>query len=296
MTLTAPQRMALLSIFAALLTLALKFAAYFATGSVSLYSDAMESFVNLAAAIVALIVLTVVATPADEGHPYGHDKAEYFSSGVEGGLILLAALTIIYEAVKRLWHPEPVNDLGVGLLLSLVASGVNGGVAWLLMRAAKRHDSITLEADAHHLLTDVWTSAGVVAGLAVLLFAPPSWVILDPIIAILVALNIVMTGVDLLRRSLDGLMDATLPPDDLAAIQQVFLSNKPPQATIADLKTRKAGAQRFIEFKLRVPGDITVDAAHTWCDALEQALERQLSRSTVTIHVEPAGNQLDGQG
>ncbi|WP_249384007.1 cation diffusion facilitator family transporter [Chitinivorax sp. B] len=287
MLLTPPQRMALLSILAALITLALKFTAYLATGSVSLYSDAMESFVNLAAAVVALIVLTVVAIPADEGHPYGHDKAEYFSSGVEGGLILLAAVTIIYEAIRRLWHPTPVTDLGTGLVISVLASGVNGVVAWLLLRAARRHDSITLEADAKHLLTDVWTSIGVVAGLAILLFAPPSWLILDPIIAILVALNIILTGVDLLRRSMNGLMDATLPADELSQIRALLEAAMPVESSYTDLKTRKAGARRFIDFKLRVPGNVPVSVAHGWCDQLENELAKALSNVVVTIHVEP---------
>lgn len=288
MTLTTPQRMALLSICTSVVVLGLKFLAYGLTGSVSLYSDAMESFVNLAAAMVAFVVLTVVAIPADDGHPYGHDKAEYFSSGVEGGLILLAAITIIYEAVKRLLSPAPIHDLGAGLLVSILASAINAGVALVMLRSAKVHDSITLEADAKHLLTDVWTSVGVVAGLAALLVAPPSWRVLDPLIAIAVALNIIKTGVDLLRRSLDGLMDATLPLDDLGRIRSVLQSRLGDDYDFTGLRTRKSGSRRFIEFNLLVPGSMSVDAAHQLCDQLEDALSEVLNNAMINIHVEPA--------
>lgn len=285
--LTTPQRMALLSICASVVVLGLKFLAYALTGSVSLYSDAMESFVNLAAAMVAFVVLTVVAIPADDGHPYGHDKAEYFSSGVEGGLILLAAITIIYEAVKRLLSPAPIHDLGAGLLVSMLASAINAGVALAMLRSAKVHDSITLEADAKHLLTDVWTSVGVVAGLAVLLVAPPGWRVLDPLIAIAVAINIIKTGMDLLRRSLDGLMDATLPLDDLGRIRTVLQSRLSDDYDFTGLRTRKAGSRRFIEFNLLVPGSMSVDAAHQLCDQLEGALGEVLNNAMINIHVEP---------
>ena len=197
----------------------LKFGAYLLTGSVSLLSDAAESSVNLIAALVAFGALTVVAKPADRAHNYGHDKAEYFSSGVEGALILVASATIIYTAVKRFMNPAPLTDLGLGLAISLIASAINFGVSRFMLRSAKRFDSITLEADAHHLMTDVWTSVGVVAALAVVMFAPPKWAILDPIIAIIVALNIIRTGVSLIRRSMAGMMDSSLPAGEVTQIE-----------------------------------------------------------------------------
>ncbi|MDK2124329.1 cation diffusion facilitator family transporter [Parachitinimonas caeni] len=283
----ASQKLALLSVGASCVTLGLKFGAWFLTDSVSLYSDAMESFVNLAAAIVALVVVTIVARPADESHPWGHDKAEYFSSGVEGALILVAALTIMFEAWQKLRMPTPPLQLGAGLGLSALASVVNAGTALILLKQAKRLDSIVLEADARHLLTDVWTSVGVIAGLTVLLFAPPSWAILDPIIALLVGLNIIRTGVDLLRRSADGLMDATLPTDEVATIHRTIEHELGPAGRHAELKTRKSGSKRFVEFKLYVPGQITVDAAHHLCDQLEAAIEQALGNTTVMVHVEP---------
>ena len=190
------QRMALLSIVASVVTMALKFGAWYLTGSVSLFSDAAESLVNLAGGLVAFGALTIAARPADDDHAYGHDKAEYFSSGVEGALILVAAVSIIYTAVERFFHPQALHDLGPGLLVSLVAALVNFATARVMLRFALRHDSITLEADARHLLTDVWTSVGVLGGLSVVMFAPPSWQVLDPVMAVVVGLNIVVTGVE----------------------------------------------------------------------------------------------------
>jgi cation diffusion facilitator family transporter len=281
------RQMALLSIATSIVTLALKFGAYFLTGSVSLFSDAAESLVNLTAGLVAFTALTIASRPADEDHTYGHDKAEYFSSGVEGALIMVAALTIIYAAIERFAHPAELHQLGLGLMVSLLAAGANFATARIMLKVARTHDSITLEADAKHLLTDVWTSVGVVGGLAVVMFTPPNWQILDPIIAVLVALNIVKTGVDLMRRSLDGLMDVALPLDEIATIENVLSDELPADATFHALRTRKAGPRRFIDFHLLLQEQTTVKASHQLCDRVEAALARSLRNTSVTIHVEP---------
>lgn len=282
-----PRHLIMLSIVAACATLAIKFWAFQITGSVGLYSDAMESFVNVAAALAALVALSVAEQPADSGHPWGHEKAEYFASGLEGGLILFAAAAIAYEAVDRAIHPQPIGQLSWGIALSLVASGLNLAVALLMMRYAKLHDSIVLEADAHHLLTDVWTSIGVVVGLGLLLVLPPSWALLDPLIALLVAANIVRTGIDLVRRSADGLMDAALPAAEIQQIEAVLAAHADTQFRYKQLLTRKSGNKRFVEFKLLVPPAMTVMDSHTHCDALESAIMARLPRCHVTIHVEP---------
>ncbi|MDZ7655841.1 MAG: cation diffusion facilitator family transporter [Sulfurimicrobium sp.] len=281
------QKMALLSIAAAIVTLVMKFGAFYLTGSVSLFSDAAESLVNLAAGLMAFWMLTIAARPADAGHAYGHDKAEYFSSGVEGALILVAAISIVYAAVERFIHPAPLSHLGPGLLVSGLAALVNLAVARMLLKAARKHDSITLEADARHLLTDVWTSVGVLGGLAVIMFAPPAWQVLDPIMAVAVALNIVLTGVSLLRRSLDGLMDAALPEQEIRSIEAIISAALPTGASFHDLRSRKAGPRRFAEFHLLVPGETSVRVSHELCDRIEDAIGRELAQISVIIHVEP---------
>ncbi|MDP2961203.1 MAG: cation diffusion facilitator family transporter [Sulfurimicrobium sp.] len=281
------QKMALLSIAAAIVTLVMKFGAFYLTGSVSLFSDAAESLVNLAAGLMAFWMLTIAARPADAGHAYGHDKAEYFSSGVEGALILVAAISIVYAAVERFIHPAPLSHLGPGLLVSGLAALVNLAVARMLLKAARKHDSITLEADARHLLTDVWTSVGVLGGLAVIMFAPPAWQVLDPIMAVAVALNIVLTGVSLLRRSLDGLMDAALPEQEIRSIEAIISAALPTGASFHDLRSRKAGPRRFAEFHLLVPGETSVRVSHELCDRIEDAIGRELVQISVIIHVEP---------
>jgi cation diffusion facilitator family transporter len=288
---TETRKMALLSIAASIVTLLLKFGAYFLTGSVSLLSDAAESLVNLTAGLVAFGALTLADKPADDDHAYGHGKAEYFSSGVEGVLILVAAVAIIATAVERFLSPVPLRELGPGLLASIAASGINFAVARIMLKAAARHDSITLEADARHLLTDVWTSAGVVAGLAVVMFAPPAWQVLDPIMAVLVALNIVGTGIGLLRRSWDGLMDKSLPDAELRELEGAIRAQLPSDASYHGIKTRKSGARRFVEFHLTLPGHTSVDASHNLCDRVENAIGLALPRVHVTIHVEPAEKQ-----
>lgn len=287
---SAPRKVILVSIGAAVLTMLLKFGAYLLTGSVSLLSDAAESSVNLIAALVAFVALTIAARPADESYRYGYDKAEYFSSGVEGGLILVAATTIIYSAVKRLMSPTPLTDLGVGLVISLIASGVNFGVSRLMFRKAEEFDSITLEADARHLMTDVWTSVGVVAGLGVVLLAPPdaAWAkYVDPLIAIVVGANIIRTGVSLLIRSSQGLMDITLPAEEMDEIEAVLREKEGPDVVYHKLRTRKSASRRYIEFHLLVPQDITVRAAHDRCTAIEAEIRRRLPKTRVIIHVEP---------
>jgi len=285
--LSQTQRMALLSIAASIVTMALKFGAYFLTGSVSLFSDAAESLVNLTGGLVALGALTVAARPADDDHAYGHDKAEYFSSGVEGALILVAAVSIIYTAVERFFHPVALHDLGPGLLVSLAAAAVNFATARIMLRFALKHDSITLEADARHLLTDVWTSAGVLSGLAVVMFAPPLWQILDPIMAVAVGLNIVVTGVSLMRRSMAGLMDSSLPEEEVKRIEAEVRKLLPLGTSFHDLRTRKAGPRRFIEFHLLLPGATSVSESHVLCDRMEAAIDNALPQTLVTIHVEP---------
>ncbi len=281
-----PRQMAMLSIATSILTLGLKFGAYFMTGSVGLLSDALEAFINLAAGLIALGALTIAAMPADRDHSYGHDKAEYFASGVEGVLILLAAASILVTAVPRLFAPAPLVNLGIGLVVSLAAAAANYATARLMAKVAAIHDSITIEADAKHLMTDVWTSLAIVGGLVVVMVAP-RWTILDPIMAILVALHIVYTGIDLLRRSTRGLMDASLPDHELALIDRVVRSRLAGEADYHALRTRKSGSRRFIEFHLVVPGSRSVSDAHATCDALEGALAAELANASITIHVEP---------
>lgn len=287
----ATRRMAYLSIVTSIATMALKFGAYFLTGSVSLLSDAVESLVNLSAGLIALAALTIAARPADVDHAYGHDKAEYFSSGAEGALILVAAVSIIYAAMARFLHPAPLENLGSGLTVSMLAAALNFATARAMLKVGNQYDSITLEADAKHLMTDVWTSVGVVAGLGVVMFAPPSWQILDPIMALAVGLHIIFTGVHLMQRSWSGLMDAALPLDEVGRIEAEIGKLLPADTSFHDLRTRKSGSRRFIDFHLLVPGASTVNEAHALCDRIEEALERTLPNTAVTIHVEPLETQ-----
>jgi cation diffusion facilitator family transporter len=286
--------MALLSIATSLATLALKFGAYFLTGSVSLYSDALEAVVNLAAGLVALGALSLAARPADERHAFGHDKAEYLSSGVEGTLILIAAVSIVAAAWQRLFTPQPIEQLSIGLVIALAAAAMNFATARVMLRAAKAHDSIVLEADAKHLLTDVWTSVGIVAGLVVVLVVP-SLAILDALMAIGVGVHIVFTGIDLLRRSADGLMDAALPSDEVTRAEAAIRAELPPDASFHALRTRKAGSRRFVELHLLVPGAMSVADSHALCDRVECALGSALPKVVVTIHVEPCETQTAHQ-
>lgn len=279
------RRFAWLSIAAALVTLGLKTGAYLLTGSVGLLSDALESLVNLAGALMALAMLTIAARPADDDHAFGHDKAEYFSSGVEGALILAAAVSIAVTAVGRLQHPRPLEQVGLGLLVSLAASLVNLGVAVVLRRAARRHGSITLEASSHHLLTDVWTSAGVLAGVGAV--ALTGWQRLDPLIALGVAVNIVWTGARIVRESVDGLMDRALPADELEKVRQALEALPHEGATYHALRTRRSGVRRFISLHVLVPGSWTVQRGHDLLDRIEAEVRAVLPNTHVFTHLEP---------
>ncbi|MBC7716121.1 MAG: cation transporter, partial [Pseudorhodobacter sp.] len=237
-----------LSVAAALATIALKTAAWWITGSVGLLSDAMESFVNLAAAVFALAMVTIAQAPADDDHPYGHNKAEYFSSGFEGLLILGAALAIIYTAVVRWQSPQPLEQLGWGVALSVISSAINGGLAFVMMRAAKRHESVVLDADARHLMTDVWTSVGVAGGL--LLVPLTGWLWLDPLLAILVALNILREAFNLVRRSVDGLMDRALTDEERSSIAHALKLLATAEVQFDHLRTRRAAGAKFCQLHM----------------------------------------------
>jgi cation diffusion facilitator family transporter len=251
-------------------TIALKTLAWWFTGSVGLLSDALESLVNLAGASFALAMVTLAAQPPDEEHPYGHHKAEYFSSGFEGVLILVAALAIVYAAVQRLLHPQPLEGLGAGVLLSVVSSVLNGVLAWAMLRKAREHRSMALEADARHLFTDVWTSAGVVGGLVAVHFT--GWLWLDPVLAIGVALNIVREALSLLRRSADGLMDHALDPQDQARIDATLQRFRSPQVRFDHVATRRAGQRRFVDLHLHLPAEWPLGRAAAMRGDVERAL------------------------
>jgi len=279
------RRYAVISIFAALATIGLKGGAYLITGSVGLLSDALESLVNLAAAIVALIALSAAARPEDEDHRYGHSKAEYFSSGFEGGLILLAAASIVFTSVERLLAPQPIERITVGVSISIAASLINLLVARVLFRAGRRHQSITLEADAHHLMSDVWTSAGVIIGVTAA--ALTGWQRLDPIIAIAVALNIVRTGVSILRRSLLGLLDTAIPEDLQRKITEIMARHARHGVRFHALRTRQAGAWRFVDFHVLVPGSWSVQRGHDLLEEIEEEVRSAVPNSSVFTHLEP---------
>jgi cation diffusion facilitator family transporter len=279
-------RFAWLSITAAVVTIALKAGAYLLTGSVGLLADALESMVNLVAAIAAVIALTVAEREPTEEHPYGFEKVEYFSSGTEGALILVAAVGIVATAGARLLDPRPVEAAGAGLAVSIVASLVNFAVAQRLLRAGREHDSITLEADARHLMTDVWTSVGVFAGVAAVVFT--GWTLLDPLIALAVAANIVWTGGRLVGRSLRGLLDRAVPAGERAAIQAIVNRYRQEHGIeVHALRTIQAGARRFVSLHVLVPGAWTVQAGHDLLEAIEHDIRRALPRATVFTHLEP---------
>ncbi len=283
----SPQKYIYCSIAASIITLVLKFWAWHITDSVGLLSDAMETVVNLVAGILALAALTLALKPADPAHTYGHGKAEYFSSGAEGMLILIAAVGIIYASIERFIYPSVPTNLGLGLIIALLSSVVNFVTAKIMLKGAKKHDSITLEADAKHLLTDVWTSIGLVLGLGVMLFTPPSWAILDPIVAVIMAGNIIFTGFYLIRKSYSGLMDNTLPQPELNIIDKAIRDCAGPDTLYHGLRTRKAGSQRFIDFHLLLPGKLSINQSHTICNEIEVCIKDELNNCRVTIHVEP---------
>lgn len=275
----------LLSIVAAVLTLALKSAAYLLTGSVGLFSDAVESLVNVAAAVTAYLSLHYAARPVDESHTYGHEKIEFFSSGLEGVLIVAAAAGIAWYAVQRLIAPQQLPPLFLGLVISLIASLVNGVTAVILLRAGRRHGSIVLEADGRHLLTDVWTSAAVLLGLSLVWLTGVQ--LLDPLIALVVAASILWTGFGLIRRSFDGLMDHALPPREQAAVRSAIEQHLEPNMDYHALRTRRAGRRRFVDFHLLVPGRLTVQQAHTLTGRIEESVRGVLPEMEVTVHIEP---------
>jgi len=281
-------RYAWLSILAAVVTIALKTVAWRLTGSVGLLSDALESLVNLAAAVMTLSMVTLAARPADDGHAYGYSKAEYFASGVEGALILLAAAAIAWTAVPRLFAPQPVEQAGLGLAVSAGASLVNLAVARVMLRAARRHGSIALEADGHHLMTDVWTSAGVIAAVGGV--ALTGWRILDPVVALAVAANIVWTGVGIMRRSAMGLLDRSLDPGDLARLRAVLERHEAAGMQFHAVRTRQAGARRFVTFHVLVPGDWTVTRGHDLVERIEGEVQAALPSVHVLTHLEPLGD------
>ena len=273
------------SIAAALVTLVLKSGAYWLTGSVGLLSDALESIINLVAAVIAYISLWYSARPADRSHTYGHSKIEFFSSGIEGLLIIVAAGAIAWYAVGRLIQPQPLEQLDLGLLISLIGAGINFVVARMLIRVGREERAIVLEADGQHLMTDVWTTLAVVVALA--LVWATDWQRLDPIIAIGVAANICWTGCQLLRRSIDGLMDRALPEEQLIRLRDAIQTCLEPEMAFHALRTRRAGATFFADFHLLVPGAWTVRRAHTVAHQVEQAARAALPGLEVTVHVEP---------
>ncbi len=284
-------RFAWLSIAAAITTIGLKFTTYILTGSISLLSDALESVINLIAAIVALTALTFAARPPDAEHAYGHEKAEYFASGVEGALILIAAASIIYAAVDRLLHPQPIEQVTVGLAIAIAASLINLIVARILLRAGRYYRSITLEADAHHLMTDVWTSVGVVLGVIAVVLT--GWYQLDPMIAIAVALNIIWSGSRLLRRSALGLLDTALSPADREQVEAILNGFREREGVgYHALRTRQAGSRCFVSVHILVPGIWTVTRGHLLLEQVEAALRHTLPGSTIFTHLEPIEDPL----
>ena len=286
-----PSRMLWASVVVALVTILLKTGAWWLTDSVGLLSDAMESLVNLASAVFGLMMVTIAARPADEEHPYGHHKAEYFSSGFEGILILVAAIGIIWVAVQRLFDPQPIAQVGWGLALSVGSSALNGFLAWLMFRAARKHRSLALEADARHLVTDVWTSAGVVVGIA--LVSVTGWLWLDAVVAIGVALNILKEGWSLIWRSSQGLMDESLEPEVLADVQRVldsFAHQRGETEIIRfdHLNTRKAGQRRFVDLHMHMPASWTLGRAAALRGSVEQALMSEVPGLRATIQLLPS--------
>lgn len=283
--LMTPQRLLQASVAVAVITIALKTLAWYITDSVGLLSDAMESFVNLASAVFALVMVTIAARPADEDHPYGHHKAEYFSSGFEGILIIGAALGILWAAGHRLFDPQPLAQLGWGLALSVGSSALNGALAWAMFRAAREHRSIALEADARHLVTDVWTSAGVVVGLAGVMLT--GWLWLDALVGMGVALNILREGFHLMQRSSQGLMDEALEPEVLAEIHKTLDIFAHPTIRFDHVTTRKAGQRRFVDLHMHMPAGWTLGRAAAVRRSVEQALMAAVPGLRATIQLLP---------
>jgi len=275
-----------LSIAAAVATISLKLLAYFLTDSVGLLSDALESCVNLIAAVVALFMITLVEKPADEEHAYGHSKAEYFSSAIEGGLIVLAAFSIIWSAIPRLVDPRPLENIGIGLLVAFAASAINLVVGIILIRNGKKNHSIILEADGKHLITDVYTSVGVVIGIGLVQLT--GWLMLDALVAIGVAINILWTGYQLMSRSAQGLLDTAIPEAEIAQITALLEKHKADNIEYHSLMTRQAGQRKFISLHLLAPGKWSIQDGHNLAETVEEEI-RDLFDSPVTVftHLEP---------
>jgi cation diffusion facilitator family transporter len=276
-----------LSIAAAVATITIKLTAYFMTNSVGLLSDGLESCVNLVAAVVALIMINLAEKPADEEHAFGHNKAEYFSSAIEGGLIVVAAFSIIWSAVPRITHPQTVENVGIGLLVATGASLINLAVALVLIRKGKAHRSITLEADGRHLMTDVVTSAGVLIGVGIVKMT--GWLILDPLVAIAVALNIIWTGYQLMKRSAMGLIDTVIPEEEEKMIIGILEKYKEKQLDFHSLLTRQAGRRKFISFHLLAPNGWTIQEGHDLSEIIETEIRNLFPDTPTTIftHLEP---------
>ena len=287
----SPKGWLVVSALVAMVTIVLKTLAWWFTDSIGLLSDAMESVVNLASAMFGLLMVTLAAQPADEEHPYGHHKAEYFSAGFEGILILVAALSIIWAALHRLWDPQQVQQIGLGLVLSIISSALNGWLAWVLFRAAREHRSIALEADAQHLVSDVWTSVGVVVGMVMVSLS--GWLWLDAVVAIGVALNILREGVQLVSRAFQGLMDQAVEPDVQAQIHAVLadFAHQPGEAHIVrfdHLTTRKAGQRRFVDLHMHMPASWTLGRAAALRLSVEQALMSAVPGLRASIQLLPS--------
>lgn len=278
-------KFAYLSIAAAIITISLKALAYFLTGSVGLLSDALESVVNLFAAIVALFALRLAHKPPDEQHAYGHFKAEYFSSIIEGGLIFVAALTIGFTAINRIINPQPIEQATLGIVISIIASIINFGVAVKLLQAGKKFHSITLEADAHHLFTDVWTSVGVVVAVAVV--AITHITILDPLIALGVAVNIIYTGYQLIKRSALGFMDTSIPEKELVKINEILEKYTKEDIAYHALRSRQSGARKFMSVHILVPGKWSIQEGHNLLEKIEEEICKTIPNITVFTHIEP---------
>lgn len=277
-----------ISIVASVATILLKGGAYFVTASVGLLSDAIESFINLAAGVTAFVLLTIALRPPDKEHPFGHHKAEYFSSIIEGTLIFLAAVAICVTSIERLINPHPPHDLGMGLLISVAASMINLFTAMILLKAGRRYNSITLEADAKHLLTDVWTTGGVLAGLFVVKLT--GWIVLDPLVAMFVAVNIIFTGIGLIKRSVSGLMDEALPAEEISSLKRILDNYRSLGMGYHSLYTRKAASKRFVSLHLVMPGDWRIDKGHEFAKTIESEIARVFPETDVFIHIEPMGD------
>jgi cation diffusion facilitator family transporter len=279
------QKLAIGSIFIGALVFALKYAAYYLTGSIALYSDALESIINVVTAIAAFMAVRLSAAPADANHPYGHHKVEYFSAVLEGVLIIVAALMILREAYFGFFTPKMLDAPGMGLAINAAASVFNGIWSWMLISQGRRLRSPAIIADGRHLLTDVFTSAGVLVGLV---FIPVTgWTWLDPVLAAFVAINILWSGWGLIKESIGGLMDEALPEATLSRVREIISCNAEGAIEAHDLRTRHAGKMTFIDFHLVVPGAMSVTNAHDICDRLERALKDEVEDALITIHVEP---------